>query len=365
MSEEIFEIELDVNKYNEEFSQLDENDKNKVIELGLLMFKLCDERKQVWDNEDWNNKIDEFKLELETINEKLKLEKKKSTDIIDNMDNKMNILHNEITKNTELVFKNEIEQWKMKYTNLKKEMTEMNNNMIQTISNARENEKEFWTKRCDNLRKEYDTKLENEKKTTEKFMLMENNSQKKGVYGEEFGIHLCNQLFPCCEIEDTHATPHRGDIIIHDEEQNILLDIKNYKSNIPKKEIDKFYFDMEYNDDVHAGMLISLKTGIIAKKNFSIEIIKGKPIIFLYKVLDDPDCITHAMTLLKVILNNDIRDFSNVEILQKLKSFSPSLKRIYKKMKGYLKKHEENMVKCLVDQETIQKEIYSLLNVKY
>jgi len=140
MSDEIFEIELDVNKYNEEFATLDENDKNKVIELGLLMFKLCDERKQAWNNEDWNNKIQEFKLELESTQEKLKLEKKKSIDMADNMDNKMNNLHNEITKNTELVFKNEIEQWKIKYNHLKQEMTEINNNMIQTISNAREKE---------------------------------------------------------------------------------------------------------------------------------------------------------------------------------------------------------------------------------
>ena len=167
MSDEIFEIELDVNKYNEEFAKLDENDKNKVIELGLLMFKLCDERKQAWNNEDWNNKIQEFKLELESTQEKLKLEKKKSIDMADNMDNKMNNLHNEITKNTELVFKNEIEQWKIKYNHLKQEMTEINNNMIQTISNARENEKEIWTKICDELRKEYDMKLENEKKTPE------------------------------------------------------------------------------------------------------------------------------------------------------------------------------------------------------
>ena len=37
-----------------------------------------------------------------------------------------------------------------------------------------------------------------------------NNSQKKGVYGEEFGIHLCNQLFPSCEIEDTSVAPISG-----------------------------------------------------------------------------------------------------------------------------------------------------------
>ena len=33
MSDEVFEIELDVNKYNEEFASLDENEKNIVIEL--------------------------------------------------------------------------------------------------------------------------------------------------------------------------------------------------------------------------------------------------------------------------------------------------------------------------------------------
>ena len=71
------------------------------------------------------------------------------------------------------------------------------------------------------------------------FLMLKINShsQKKGVEGEEFGIHVCNQLFHTCEIEDTHSVSGRGDIVIHDKETSlnylfdhclVKMDLSNY-----------------------------------------------------------------------------------------------------------------------------------------
>ena len=65
-----------------------------------------------------------------------------------------------------------------------------------------------------------------------------------------------------------------------------------------------------------------------------------------------------------IICNKEDVDLTNKEILDRLKNFSPELKRNLGKMKRSLKKHEKDMLQCIVDQERIYKDIYSLFKIK-
>ena len=66
------------------------------------------------------------------------------------------------------------------------------------------------------------------------------NSSKKGKEGEVRMLDILNELFPNAEIKDTHKTKANGDfrIVIHGIQ--ILVENKNFKINVPKRDIEKF-----------------------------------------------------------------------------------------------------------------------------
>lgn len=365
--EELIEVYLKNNDITTKFMTYSDSDKEKIIELGLKAMRVCDESKRSWNNMDYENKIKELKKDIDKRKLEIKEEKKLREEMIEKNKEELEISEKQINQKLETLYKGQINQLNITIENLKDEKQKMNNNLITRISQAENKERDFWSERYDKMKVDYEDRINKIRLEKDEYILRNNHSQKKGVDGEEFGIHVCNQLFPTCEIEDTHSVSGRGDIVIHDRDNslNYLLDIKNYASNVPKKEIEKFYRDIENNDDVHGGLLISLNTGIIAREDFSMEFRNNKPIMFLHNLKRDPTYIKLAITSLSVLLKNDKCDFGDVEIYNKLKNFGPSIKRLFNKMRQGIKKHEETMMKLVVEQEGIQKQIFSILNIKY
>ena len=365
--EELVEVYLKNNEITTKFMTYADTDKCKIIELGIKTIKVCEESKRSWNNLDYEGKIKELKKEVDKRKEEVKEEKKLRAEMIEKNREELDISEKQINQKLDTLYKGQINQLNVRIENLKDEKSSINNNLISRISDAENKERDFWSHRYDKMKTDYEDRINKIRLEKDEYILRNNHSQKKGVDGEIFGIHVCNQLFPTCEIEDTHSVSGRGDIVIHDRENslNYLLDIKNYASNVPKKEIEKFYRDVENNEDVQGGLLISLNTGIIGRDDFSMEFRNNKPIMFLHNLKRDPTYIKLAVTSLSVILKNDNCDFGNVEIFNKLQNFGPSIKRLFNKMRQGLKKHEETMMKLLIEQEGIQKEIFSILNVKY
>lgn len=100
-------------------------------------------------------------------------------------------------------------------------------------------------------------KLEQENKNLQ---LTTNNC--KGSIGEQliFDFFKKNNY----DIEDTSSIPHSGDLKLYLEDinQNILIEIKNYKNTVDQKQIDKFYFDLNYTG-IKLGIFISLQSKIV------------------------------------------------------------------------------------------------------
>ena len=106
-----------------------------------------------------------------------------------------------------------------------------------------------------------------------------------------------------------------------------MIENKNYSRNVPKVEIEKFYSDIKNNADINGGVFVSLKSGICKKEDFQLEIIEGKPIVFLHKLLQNMDNITKAVMIIQLICDKECIDLNNKEILG---NFSPTLKEIIK-----------------------------------
>lgn len=82
---------------------------------------------------------------------------------------------------------------------------------------------------------------------------------KLGQLGEAEVHAYLSELY---EVMDTTKRGHAGDFIIIVNGLRILIEVKNYSRNVPTKEVDKFYKDIDSNSSVDGGLFISLRSGI-------------------------------------------------------------------------------------------------------
>lgn len=93
-------------------------------------------------------------------------------------------------------------------------------------------------------------------------MLQLNTNNTKGALGEQLIYDFFKQNN--YHIEDTSGVAHSGDMCLYLEEinQNVLIEIKNYKNSVDQKQIDKFYYDLHYTG-IKLGIFISLQSKIV------------------------------------------------------------------------------------------------------
>lgn len=119
----------------------------------------------------------------------------------------------------------------------------------------------------------FDDKFDNLKLLINEIKLEHNNSllqlntnNNKGMAGEQ----LIYEFFKSknYQIDDMSSIPHSGDLKLYLEEinQNVLIEIKNYKNSVDQKQIDKYYYDLKYTG-IQLGIFISLQSKIVNIKN--------------------------------------------------------------------------------------------------
>ncbi len=93
-------------------------------------------------------------------------------------------------------------------------------------------------------------------------LLFLNKNTNKGNLGENIVYEFFNQNN--YQIEDTSEIAHAGDLklFLPDINQHVLIEIKNYKNTVDQKQIDKFYYDIEYTG-IKLGIFISLTSKIV------------------------------------------------------------------------------------------------------
>jgi hypothetical protein len=107
-----------------------------------------------------------------------------------------------------------------------------------------------------------------------------NNSSKKGEYAENILVTNLIQSFPDSEVLNMSTIPHSGDIQIKkDSKPDILIDSKNFQTNVPKIDLEKFFDDCKLNNS--CGILCSAFSGICNKKHMEIDIIEGRVYVYI------------------------------------------------------------------------------------
>lgn len=366
-----------INKIND----LSGNKLVKVLELGIIAYNSCENQTLRWNNSEFSKKIEKIQNEY---NENIRHQKNKYEKTIqdkeslihsinENNKNLKTQIHQELKYSFELQYKDKLEFTQRKYDDLIIEHRNLKKNIEdkQTIWNEKERERisrinENHKVEVIHLREKYEKKLEELNKVVQSIHMVKENSSLKGQIGENKMFTALTIFYPKCTIEDTHKEPNRGDFIIETvNDKKILIDNKDYKGNVPKKEIDKFKSDIENNADVHGGALLSNCSGVAKRDDFEIEIIKGKPVIYLCNTNSNKQKIKSGIDIILSIINTEHIDFSDPEIHKKIKGYSSEIKRKISQIRRYLKKHEENMLSSVLDIENTFKSLLLTTKVKY
>lgn len=110
---------------------------------------------------------------------------------------------------------------------------------------------------------------------------------KGSLFEQDFRTHLIHAYGTAIrdfDIKDTaRGGGHEGDFITTLEGEQVMWELKDYSSDVPKKEVDKFLRDMRDCRGARIGVMISRATGILGKHgSFTMEVNDdGRLLIFI------------------------------------------------------------------------------------
>lgn len=309
---------------SQSFSKYNDCDKLQIIELGIIFFNLLKKTQMCLDDK--------------KIKELLRNEREKHKNTV-----------NELKIGNEAKIQQAI-----------KLINEDRIRLEQTLHVEKDKSRDYWLEREKEVRRGYEQQLEKYRIKCESTFLHKQNSTILGQDGENFTFFELNKFFPKAEIEDCRKKPGRGDFILTEGDFVMMIETKNYKKNVLKPEVDKFYRDVENNDDITCAILVSLKSGVCAKADFAFEVCNGKPILFLHKVKDNISNIPLAVKFFKLIAKSKLNLY-NQEILVKVKNIIPLIKRNFRNQKKTLNTFKKKFDDIIVKQENMVEEIFKLI----
>lgn len=383
--DEVVETYLPNNIKINKFFSLPDQQKVKVIELGLSLFEDGINKIQYMNNQEWEDKMEALKQMHSKEQTKFKqqnndLEERFEELIQKTIQEKKQII-SEIKESESFRFNEEISHLKDYNTQLTDKLSKITSELhtihrdLDDKYTDRLTQKEgFYEKkitelqeRIDSERINYEKKIDTEKQKWENTLIRTQNSTIKGQDGESYLFNQLNLLFPKAEIEDTHKIPHRGDFIMREKDFIMMVENKNYSKNVQKSEVDKFYRDIDNpsNKDLQCAVFTSLHTGICNKSDYEFEVRNGIPILFLHNVQNDMQSIKLSVKFFKLILSQKDLDLSNKEIVGSMKIIGLSMKRNYTKQRNKLDKYHSEQTKLLSEQEAYTEELFKLFNTKY
>ena len=309
-TQDLMEFHLPNNEIIREFSTYSNSNKTKIIELGLATLNTTNDKRLEWNNKNAADKINQIKFyhkkEVEDLNNLIDSLKKEINNIKSfnkkEMENQKISIQNRLdsTYKTDIDYKNkQIQQLRDNEKELMDKLHKIKDEQILKIQELNQNH--------NNDIKEIHNKYQQERNDSihSKLDQMVKNVGKASVKGDigEFAIlEQCNKDFPHITWNKVGNEKGGGkcDIVGNG---NIAIEVKNYDTSIRKKEIDKFRKDMKNNKHYKAGAFISLNNvSMYNIPDFHIELIDGKPLMYINNVAEDITKLKASITVLYKLL---------------------------------------------------------------
>jgi hypothetical protein len=379
-AQEYSEALLPKNKITNKFLALSEGDKLKTIELGMSMLDNGEKKLNSFNDRGWGEKLERAeKIAMETI-EKLREEKEllnKNTEEL-RYKHKKDIVHlrEKIKDETIALFTTELERLRAQREDLTQTLRKYNDKLLEQEKENQKNlqqqireQREFYENKEKQIRIDFQNTIEKQAQlvTTiqDNSYKKEQNSTIKGQTGEDWVYNELLRQLKTVEIESTYHQAEKGDFVIKEPGLIGMIESKNYKKNVPKKEIDKFYRDMDKNPEYNYGILVSLDHGVARRDDFECEFRNGCPLIFLHKVKENPNKLLLAIKFCKLIeKNKTCIDITNEETIIKIKNLLKPIKTEYKNQKQFLNTFNTNMNTSIDNLFEYITGVLELLNIK-
>jgi hypothetical protein len=200
--------------------------------------------------------------------------------------------------------------------------------------------------------------------------LMLGGSANKGKAAEESILVSLSKFFPDTEIDATGYESGKGDIVMNLGDFKIMIEVKNYNSNVPTKEQDKFHRDL-INNDYKAAIMISCNSGIVGHKNqFDYKTIGNKFAVYLSNSGNDALSVMWAVLFIKSSLglvnkisheNKENKELMSTYVENKLKIIKDciednmKMRDIIFSMKSSITRTVENSIEHMIQSMNMSK----------
>ena len=240
---------------------------------------------------------------------------------------------------------------KMNHVNTKT-LNEIDKNIIQNISSNLFNLNQSLTHSIQNhnqINKIHDTLSELHNNFTA-------NSNKKGEYAENILYNKLCAEFTSSEVIETRNIPHSGDFMIKKEHYpTILIESKNFSTNVIKRDIDKFYDDTQQNDC--CGIMLNAFGGICNKENYEIEIQGKNILIFIHNYEFN---IEHVRMAVNIIYN--ISQIITEKVSEKVEIMHKTFNALKIEYNGFMQTFRHHLDNIKTSVQSLQQLQLSLLD---
>ena len=309
-TQDLIEFHLPNNEIIKEFSTYSNSNKTKIIELGLATLNTTNDKRLGWNNKNAADKINQIKFyhkkEVEDLKNIIDSLKKEISNIKSfnkkEMENQKISIQNRLdsTYKTDIDYKNkQIQELRDNEKELIDKLHKIKDEQIVKIQELNHNHnndiKEIHNKYQQERNDSIHSKLDQMVKNVGKAVV-------KGDIGEIAILEQCKKDFPQITWKKVGNEKGGGkcDIVGND---SIALEVKNYDTSIRKKEIDKFRRDLKNNKSYKSGLFISLsKVKMHDKPDCHIELIDGKPLMYINNVAEDITKLKASITVLYKLL---------------------------------------------------------------
>ena len=345
--DQMIEAVLPKNETTMAFLALHQREKLKCIELGMSFLSHGTKTLQTWDNTVWAQKLKNIENELERSRERnrqilaLHAEEKKTLGAV-------------IRSSESVRYREEIEHLTAKLRQLERrgeESVQKYHGLHKTLTAEFDQRYQMREGRYENKIADLEKRIEMMRTANEELAMRGQNSTFLGQDGEKLTSQALNCLFPKAEIIDTHAEGGKGDFILKEGNMCCMIETKNHKTNVGRGDIDKFYYDIETNDEVKCGVFASLKSGVVNRGDFQLEFRNNKPVFFLTHVKDNMKHLVVAMKFFETLINIQDIDMSQKEKIDRIQHLIPVIKRKWGTIRSKFSTLYTTTLQLLLEQE--------------
>jgi hypothetical protein len=197
------------------------------------------------------------------------------------------------------------------------------------------------------------------------------SSAKLGAEGEQIFEELSDitfKYFKDYRIENKSKEGHKGDYHLYFEEFNVLVDAKNYKTNIAKKEFDKILSNLFVNENMDFAWLISLNTDISNYKKYIITPVwsddNKKCVLCINSLLKqtDPENILRLAWVMSNEINTFMKNTDDTNLIN-YKKQNNICKQLINQVKDRTVELRKNINNSLNILQQMDNELKSLLEI--